>query len=261
MAGGPEVVILAAGSSTRFGEPKQLVAIRPDGSTIIDVLLHRCTTAGYARAVVVVAPSLENRLRVHLDGARRPELPVEIVTQQTPRGTADAVLAAREAIDGAFVVVNADDLYPEDAFALLSDHLTNGAQEEHAMVAFRLDRTLFAPRPVSRALIESDHGLLTAIEEGTVERDGGLRFDSGSTRRPLRGDELISMNMWGFRPSAIDAIADAVAAASRSGEVYLPRVVATMIASGAVVRVLTSNSSVVGLTHPEDLPIVRAALS
>jgi bifunctional N-acetylglucosamine-1-phosphate-uridyltransferase/glucosamine-1-phosphate-acetyltransferase GlmU-like protein len=273
----PTVVILAAGSGSRFGGLKQLVEVAADGAAIMDILIERSAAAGVGRAVIVVAPGMEAVVRAHVDTvgrAARAQLPVEMVVQPMPPGrarplgTADAVLAARGAIDGPFVVVNADDLYPADAFGMLVAHLRAGPHDEHAMVVFRVRATLTARRPVSRALVDVDvdaAAALVAIREGTVICAGdGLRFESGSAVQPLRGDEYVSMNMWALQQSAFDALADAVGAfvAERTaGEIFLPDVVGSMVASGATVRVFVSESSCVGVTHREDVAVLRAMVS
>jgi bifunctional N-acetylglucosamine-1-phosphate-uridyltransferase/glucosamine-1-phosphate-acetyltransferase GlmU-like protein len=273
-AADPSAVILAAGSGTRFGGMKQLAAIGPEGIAIMDVLIRRAARSGFAKAVIVVAPGMEASVRVHIDEHRDPTatIPVELVGQRVPHGrtkplgTADAVLAARSAIDGSFAVMNADDLYPEDAFTHLGAHLRETPSVEHALVAFRVGRTLIGNRPVSRALVDVEGGFgLATIREGTVTHDGdGLRFEGRTGRAvPLSADQIISMNMWGFRTSVFDALAGAVGefvADEREGEVYLPDVVASMIASGAVVRVFVSEGACVGVTHAEDVAAVTAAL-
>src|SRR5882762_1540795 len=140
-----QLIVLAAGSGTRFGGVKQLAPIGPNGEAILDVLLERAAAAGFAGAVVVTAPVIEEQMRAHL-AAYPSELPVSVVLQSEPRGTAHAVLAAAEEVDGSFGVVNADDLYPPDAFAMLAHHLsTDGGP---ALVAFRLAKTLINQRPV-----------------------------------------------------------------------------------------------------------------
>ncbi|MGO9874752.1 MAG: sugar phosphate nucleotidyltransferase [Acidimicrobiia bacterium] len=271
----PTLVILAAGSGSRFGGLKQLVEVGADGAAIMDISLERSAAAGFQRAVIVVAPGMEPLVRAHLDimgrGARV-ELPVELVVQpilegrSRPLGTADAVLAARTAVDGPFVVVNADDLYPADAFEMLVAHLRAGPQHEHAMVAFRVRATLTAGRPVSRALVDVDPAAaLVAIREGTVHSAAdGLRFESGSAVQPLRGDEYVSMNMWALRVSVFDSLADAVrefVADHTAGEIFLPDVLGSMVNSGATVRVFVSESPCVGVTHREDVAVLRAMVS
>jgi bifunctional N-acetylglucosamine-1-phosphate-uridyltransferase/glucosamine-1-phosphate-acetyltransferase GlmU-like protein len=260
---GSSLVVLAAGQGVRFGGVKQLVAVRDDGATITDVLIRRAADAGLERAVIVVRAEIEELMRSHLDESDRAPIPVELAVQTRPRGTADALLSARGAVDGSVVVVNADDLYPAEAFRSIANHLRHASADEHAVVGFRLDRTLIGPRPEARALLTFDeHGGLAAVREGSVEKGDGLQFRTATAIAPLRGDEIVSMNMWGFRPSVFDALATAVAERGTrdpEAEVYLPDVVSTMIAAGDTVRVLGSDEDCIGITYREDLDTVRAA--
>jgi NDP-sugar pyrophosphorylase family protein len=262
---------LAAGLGSRFGGLKQLAVVRADGAAIMDVLVRRSAAAGFERAVIVIAPRMEERVRAHLDTMSNAPIPVELAVQalkpgrDRPSGTADAVLAARESIDGSFAVVNGDDLYPATAFASLADQLHN-SPDEHAMVAFRVARTLTGNRRVSRALVDVDgSSAILSIREGTVVPAGdGLRFEAGTSVQSLRDDAYVSMNMWGFRPSIFDALADAVAEFIRDGrddEAYLPDVLAALVASGITVRALVSEERCIGVTHDDDLAAVWTALS
>lgn len=268
------VVILAGGLGTRFGGLKQLVEVDSDGAAIMDILLRRSAAAGFSYGVVVVAPETEQAVRDHLERMRAtsgaPAMPIEIAVQQLPTGrsqpmgTAHAVLAARSEVHSPFVVVNADDLYPADAFVLAADHLRTAPADEHAMVGFRVARTLTGNRPVSRALVQVDNARLVTAREGTVVTDvGGLRFETDASVLPLRGDECVSMNMWVFRDSVFAALADGVAAFIAGGcvgEVFLPDVVASIVQAGKVVRVVISESACIGMTHDEDISAIRAAL-
>ena len=182
-----------------------------------------------------------------------------LAVQPRMRGTADAVLAGRNAVAGSVIVVNADDLYPASAFAALARHLRAGPAHEHAMIGFRLDRTLVGRGSESRALLEVDNGLLVGVREGRVEKNDGLHFVAGTASQPVEGDELISMNIWAFRPSVFDAAAAAMQA-STDGEVYLPDVVAHMIASGEIVRVIPSDERCIGMTYRDDVAAVRSLL-
>jgi NDP-sugar pyrophosphorylase family protein len=260
---GPTLVVLAAGRGTRFGGPKQLVAVRDDGSILTDVLIHRAAGVGIEQAVVVVSAEVAEPMRAHLDAMGAAGMPVDLAVQRRPRGTAGAVLAARDSVGGQVVVVNADDLYPTGAFSLIVAHLRDAPAGDHAVIGFRVDRTLIGSRPEMRALLTIDEsGLLVGVREGSVEKDGALRFRTPTAVHALRGDELISMNMWGFQPSVFEALATA---ASRIGnddldaELYVPDVVATMIAGGARVRVLPTDEACVGITYREDVDVVRAS--
>ena len=72
------------------------------------------------------------------------------------------------------------------------------------MVGFLLSNTLSDHGWVSRGVCRtSADDMLEDIEEITqIEKDGaGVRCDE----RALRGDEIVSMNFWGFQPSFIEA--------------------------------------------------------
>jgi bifunctional N-acetylglucosamine-1-phosphate-uridyltransferase/glucosamine-1-phosphate-acetyltransferase GlmU-like protein len=269
---GPTVVVLAAGSGSRFGGLKQLAEVGADGAAIMDISVRRAAVTGFDRAVLVIAPGMEARVRDHLAAVGEPSIRVDLAVQQLvpgrtrPLGTADAVLAARAAVDGSFVVVNGDDVYPERAFALLAGHLAGGSEDEHALVAFRVAQTLRGDRPVSRAILEADEsGALVAIREGTVvSSPDGRRFETANGSQPITDDVCVSMNMWGFRPSIFEPLADAVArfvAEDRDGEAWLPDVVQSQVDAGATVRVLVCEERCFGVTHEADLAAVRSALS
>ncbi|HVA05276.1 MAG TPA: hypothetical protein VNG12_00900, partial [Acidimicrobiales bacterium] len=95
----------------------------------------------------------------------------------------------------------------------------------------------------------------------------------------LDGELPTSVNLWGFQPaiwneleSAMDASGldeEALLAAVAAGgevpkaEVLLPEVVAGMVTAGVgmPVRVIATDSKLVGVTHAADLPAVSAELA
>ena len=251
------VIVLAAGLGTRFGGIKQLAAVGPNGEAIVDVLLARAAACGYDDALVVIRREIHAEVVDHF-ATHPPALPSRYVHQSVPPGrdkplgTADAVLQCRAAIDAPFVVVNADDLYPQHAFALLTDHLSSS--DEHGLVGFRLRHTVISDRPVSRALLSIDETQhLVAIDE--------RRAIEPAT---VSGDPWVSMNMWGFQPSIMEDLADAVArflALGAGDEVLLPDVAAELAASGTRLRVIPCEEACIGITYADDVPIVRDALT
>ena len=268
---GLTVVVLAAGSGSRFGGLKQLAEVGAGGAAIMDISVRRAAAVGFGRAVIVIAPGMEGQVRSHLAAMGDAPIPVDLAVQRLvpgrtrPLGTADAVLAARAAVDGSFAVVNGDDVYPERAFALLTGHLGGSSGGEHALVAFPVAQTLSGDRAVSRAILEvDDTQALVAIREGTVVSGaGGRRFEAADGSQPIADDARVSMNMWGFRPSIFEPLADAVAqfvAEDRHGEAWLPDVVQSQVDAGATVRVLVCEERCFGVTHEADLAAVRSAL-
>jgi hypothetical protein len=267
---GLTVVVLAAGSGSRFGGLKQLAEVGAGGAAIMDISVRRAAAAGFDRAVIVISPGMETQVREHLAAMGDAPIPIDLARQRLrpgrtrPLGTADAVLAARAAVDGSFVVVNGDDVYPERAFALLAGHMAGGSTDEHALVAFRVAQTLTGDRPVSRAILELDGTrALVAIREGTVVSGApGRRFETANGSQPITDDACVSMNMWGFRPSIFEPLADAVAqfvAEDRQGEAWLPEVVQAQVDAGVTVRVFVCEERCFGVTHEADLAAVRNA--
>jgi len=105
-------------------------------------------------------------------------------------------------VRGPFAAINADDFYGRDSFVSLARFMDDTASEPalHGMVGFVLRNTLSEHGAVARGVCEVGlNSQVHSITEMTgIRRDGdGIRGPHG----PLTGDEAVSMNMWGFKPS------------------------------------------------------------
>ncbi|MFB6188307.1 MAG: sugar phosphate nucleotidyltransferase, partial [Halapricum sp.] len=117
-----QVVILAAGEGTRMRpltdslpKPMLPVADRPLVAHTADAAVD----AGADELVFVVGYEADE-VRAYFGDTYR-GVPVTFAVQQSQDGTADAVRAAREYLDGAFAVLNGDNLYdPAGIETLLS---------------------------------------------------------------------------------------------------------------------------------------------
>lgn len=78
------------------------------------------------------------------------------------------------------------------------------------------------------------------------------------------------MNLWGFTPSILDALADgfpsfleqAIASNPMKGEYFLPTVVSHMLtAQTATAKVLSSHDKWYGVTYQQDKPVVKEAMA
>ncbi|MEF8785218.1 MAG: bifunctional sugar-1-phosphate nucleotidylyltransferase/acetyltransferase [Haloarculaceae archaeon] len=126
-----QTVILAAGQGTRMrpltdGTPKPMlpVADRPLAAHTADAAVD----AGADELVFVVG--YEADAVRDFFGEEYRGVPVAYAVQERQRGTADAVRAARDALDGDFVVLNGDNLYdPESVAALFEAGPAIAAQE------------------------------------------------------------------------------------------------------------------------------------
>jgi hypothetical protein len=279
------LVVLAAGMARRYGGLKPLAPAGPHGEAVIDLLASDALAAGFGHLVLVIHPESGPAIRYHVARNWPSSISVSFAEQRLPLGTVHAVLAARAEVgkDQPFAVANADDVYGQSGMGLLASRLGDD-QREHALVGYHLASTIVTDAPVTRGVCRvDDAGRLTAIDERRqVSRlPDGASFlaQDGVLPDKLSGEELVSVNLWGFRESIWDVFdaameasgldEDALLAEVASGkeipktEVLLPEVIGTMIASGQgwPVRVLATDSSCIGVTHAEDLPVVRAELS
>jgi hypothetical protein len=288
----PILVLLAAGMGSRFGGPKQIAPIGPGGSALIDYAARDAVAAGFGRLVLIVRGEILGAVEDHIarywPAGLRPEFvrqdlePAAVAAvaggRAKPLGTAHALVAAAEKLDAPFGVANADDLYGANAFAMLAKHLAGDGG--HTLVGYRLANTLLGDRPVNRALCEVDGaGNVTRIVEGAVEvgADGdgphgapNLTWRpigaSEDEARPRKGDEPVSMNLWGFTPDILPVLEKAFAAFKSSGaieaggELFLPNVVGQNLrsAGGNVdVTMLVSDDRCLGVTHPDDVGLLQ----
>ena len=117
-----QTVILTAGEGTRMrpltdNTPKPMlpVADRPLVAHTVDAAVK----AGASELVLVVGYEAED-VRSYF-GERYRGVEVTYAVQEQQRGTADAVRAAREHLDGPFAVLNGDNLYDAPSIAALFD--------------------------------------------------------------------------------------------------------------------------------------------
>lgn len=282
------LVVLAAGMGSRYGGLKQVDPVGPNGEIVVDYSVHDALRAGFGKLVFVIRREIEKEFRaaigsryekrcdVHYAFQALDDLPAGFAPppgRDKPWGTGHALLAARKTVGEPFAVINADDFYGADGYRLLAAHLASlppGAAD-YALVGFVLRNTLSAHGTVSRGVCRcSESGMLLKVTELTRIAPAGEgavhTCDDGQTVA-LSGDELVSMNMWGFTPALLEHLEARFReflAASGSGlkaEFYLPAAVDAMIACGlATVRVLPSRDPWFGITYREDKPQVAASI-
>lgn len=270
---------------SRYGGLKQLDPVGPSGETILDYAVFDAIREGFDRVVFVIRRDFEADFRAQVGAKYAGRIAVDYVFQsldalpsghvppagrEKPWGTGHAVWCAREAVQGPFAVIGADDFFGRDAFAQLGAFLravpataTNAA---YAMVGYRLANTLSENGAVSRGVCQvTGGGSLQKVVEHT-----GIKRDEVGPGRTYSGEETVSMNCWAFTPalfSALDRQFRAFLEASSvsnplKAEFYLPEAVSAQIESGfATVVVRPTTASWFGVTYREDKPRVQAALA
>ena len=279
----PTLLVLAAGMGSRYGGLKQLDPVGPSGETVLDYAVFDARRAGFGRVVFVIRRDFEEVFRAQIGAKYAGRIAVDYVFQaldalpaghpvpagrEKPWGTGHAVWCAREAVREPFAVINADDFYGADSFAQLASFLAApaapGGPAPFAMVGFRLANTLSEHGAVARGICRAGaDGLLESITEHT-----GILAANVGPGRAYSGQEIASLNCWGFTPALFAGLDRQLGAflAERGGEAkaefYLPTAVSGLIAGReATVRVRPTESTWFGVTYREDKPRVVAAIA
>ena len=290
----PVLVVMAAGMGSRFGGLKQLEPIDDNGHVILDYSVYDAHRAGFDTVIFVIKEEHEALFREKIGDRMSKVVEVKYAFQRSddlpegysipegrvkPWGTAQAVLAARDLVDGPFAVVNADDYYGpegyEEIYNYLLHHPDTPEMYEYAMVGYLLKNTVTENGSVARGVCtETASGYLHSVVERTKiikgDRCPMYTEDDGETWHDLCEDDIVSMNLWGFQKSYLEEawagfpafLDQALAENPLKGEYFLPTVVSNLLSQHkARVKVLRSNDKWYGVTYKEDKPGVVAALA
>jgi hypothetical protein len=282
----PALLVLAAGMGNRYGGLKQIHPVGPGGETIVDYSIYDALRAGFRKLVFVIRKDIEQQFKEAVgDRIERSTAVVEYAFQELdmlppefsvpagrtkPWGTMHAILMAANATSGPFAVINADDYYGPEGYRALAQHLQSGTMD-YGMVGFILRNTLSDFGGVSRGVcqISDDDFLQQVVELTSIEHDGthARNTDAAGRITRLTGDEVVSMNMWGFTPQIFGQLREHFHKFLESNisdiqsESYLPSVVNELVSAGeARVKVLRTNDSWAGVTYREDQPRVIEAI-
>ena len=272
------LLVMAAGMGSRYGGLKQLDAVGPSGETIIDFSVYDAIRAGYTKVVFIIREDFKKQFKEKISNKYQDKIKVEIVYQDLhdlpnsfscpkdrskPWGTGHAILAARNVISEPFAAINGDDFYGRESFKIISDHYSS-VNSGFAMAAFQLDKTLSDYGSVSRGICEQNlNQLVTVVETHGIKKSsaGNIECDRDIS---LLGNELVSMNMWGFMPSIFDHLEKMFNEfldeniSDLKSEFLIPSVVNDIIEKNIEkVQVLKTKSTWFGVTYMEDKPFVK----
>lgn len=275
----PTLLVLAAGMGSRYGGLKQLDQVGPSGETIIDYSIYDAIRAGFGKIVFIIRKDIEAPFKESIGKRYEGKIAIEYAFQelnklplgfsvppqrQKPWGTGHAVLCARDVIHEPFAVINADDFYGANGYQLLAGCLSqaeDGVKAAYCMCGFILRNTLSDNGTVSRGICKINEGYLASVTETTrIERNGrAARNIEEGAQCDLTGDEIVSMNMWGFTPSLFGHLERLfveflkTSGQKEKSEFYIPSVADTLIKEGkAEVKVMESRDSWFGITYRED---------
>jgi len=285
----PTLLVLAAGMGSRYGGIKQIDSVGAHGETLLDFGVYDAKKSGFEKVIFMIRKDIEkdfrerlfDRIAQNMDASYLFQNKDSLLTEEQkqlscnrkkPWGTIHAVLCAKDAIKEPFAVINADDYYGREAFFILAQHLGSLKQgsREHAMVGYVLDHTMSRSGTVSRAICNVKDGYLIDMEEhtkiGYVGEQVVSHRESGDLH--LTGKEWVSMNFFGFAPSAFESFSsywDAFIQKNirdEKAECYLPNGASNIVTKNeGKIRFYTTQESWFGMTYSEDRENVKEQLA
>lgn len=281
----PTLVVLAAGIGSRYGGLKQIDPVDASGRIILDYSIHDAAISGFSKVVFVIRPEIESDFKALAQKNYENKIECDYVAQKLdmvpdgfnvpagrtkPWGTGHAVLVCRDKCKSPFAIINADDFYGPAAYQQMAKFLSEVDVEaelsRYAMVGYTLANTLSEHGTVSRGIcaIDASDRLESVTERLKIAKrpDGIAWQDEAGQWSPLSGREIVSLNFWGFTPSAfqhLDRLFNRFLSngSNLENEFLLPSAVDNMIKDkSAEVTVLCSHDRWVGVTYPQDKEMV-----
>jgi len=275
------LLLMAAGSGSRYGKLKQFDDLGPNGEFLMEFSISDALRNNFKQIVVITKAENVSFLQEYLSKRLPKDIQLDVLAQEItdlpagvtfngarkkPWGTAHAVWTARKVITGPFVVINADDFYGQEAYKKAADFIEANTTD-YSLLGYTLKETLSEHGSVSRgvcsvkgdALISVQERLkLVQKEDGVLDEDSGMKFT---------GEEQASMNFWVCRPSLFNKIetefkiflrdTDRIA----NSELYLPFMVQEMLQANEIaVKCISSGGDWFGVTYASDKEIAVASL-
>lgn len=267
------LLLMAAGSGSRYGKLKQFDELGPKEEFLMEFAIYDALKNDFKQIVVITKKENVSFLNDYLSARLPKDIKLNVLAQELtdlpdgasftgerkkPWGTAHAVWTARNVINGAFVVINADDFYGQAAYKKAADFMKSD-DNAYALLGYTLKDTLSEHGSVSRGVCKvAGDDLLSVEERLKLVQKGDVVLDE-DTGLEFTGDEQASMNFWICRPSIFSKIesefkiflndADRIA----NSELYLPFMIQEMLqAKEIAVKCIPSGGDWFGVTYASD---------
>lgn len=192
------LVYLAAGLSSRFGgEPKLLQKIGKGKKSLIEISLQQALVIDFEKIIFIVSDNTYEIIKLNIDKLNL-KIPVEYIFQRSERikpwGTAHAVSCLYPHVDKPFVLCNSDDLYGNESFNVLKEHIDTS---DNLIVGFKLGGCLPNNNSnVNRGFINLHDGSI--VEKLNISRSYYSNHDLETIQ--------VSMNLFLLQPDILQSL-------------------------------------------------------
>lgn len=258
------LVYLVAGISSRFGgKIKGFTKI--DGKNLIEYSLAQALKSRFSKIIFVVGKKTERAFKKKFRNSYK-GVPIYYALQRydekirdRPWGTADALCSAISVLNCPFVVCNGDDIYGEDTFKVLTNHLKK--EDEEATIGYRLVDVLPDKGKVNRGIIQVSGNYVKEIKDSLNIEKSNLKATSN------KPDDLCAMGIFAFHPDKLKLLCSElekfkeVHKGDKNAEAGLPDQITNLIKKMKIkMRIYPAMDKWLGLTNREDVEEVRKTL-
>lgn len=282
------LVVMAAGMGSRFGGLKQITPVDDDANFLIDYSLYDAIKAGFSKVVFIIKEenlqdfrdTIGKRIEQKIDVAyvfqKLTDVPSFVTIPEDrvkPWGTVQAVLAAKEEIDGDFAVINADDFYGASSYQIVAEALRKSKDvNEQIAIPYPFCNVSSKYGFVKRGVLFYKGDNVSRILECSVGYE-----DDKVVAKPLDGsepfeiakDHPVSMNMFGFKKEILAYLEEYFVnfmAKNQNDltnvEALLPVFLEEYLESGKItLKYVLSDGVWLGMTYKEDLEEVKEKIA
>ena len=262
------IVYMVAGMSSRFGgKIKQFARIGPNNETLIEYSLNQSLKAGFNKIVFIVANLTEKPFK-DMFGDFYKGVPIKYALQKfnpeyrdKPWGTVDALCATKGIVTTPFVVCNGDDIYGEQVFKLLAEHLKK--ESSGGTIGYELGKVLSpAGGGVNRGIYElTPNNMVKTITETFDITSNNL------TEKNLTENSFCSMNIFALQPETLEKLNKILEKfkqdrpGDKKAECLLPEELSKLIRQEKLnLKLYPTTEKWFGVTNPEDELMVKKEL-
>lgn len=267
---------MAAWLGSRYGGLKQIDPIGPNGEILLEFAIQDMISFGGEKVICIISESIRQDFETTIVKKYQWKIAIELVVQTIentpsiphtsqrtkPWWTAHAIWCVKDALDGPFIVINADDFYGREALHQAYSFLLKNERDNHCVITYPLQNTLSPYWTVSRGICEVHEDKLFKIVEHTKIAYHGevlVHTCQDGSEVILDTQSPTNMNLFGFQRSFLDILNQECTKFfqefwfDEKREFFLPSVVMEMITEKkGEIYALSTMGEWFWMTYPED---------